>query len=394
MALAASEITPAWTLLPGKGVTIAVSDEGKFVCSNDEGSLYTGDGKGWMQMAGKATVITIGADGDMWCVNKDDNIYHWEERGWMEVPGAARYISCGNKNHIACVNREGNVYTWGAPGWNKLPGQLRTVSIASDGELWGCNEDDAVYRFDRAAKKWEKQAGKGVKLAVVRNGSVYLINREGHLYHMKDNEGKWRQQPGTLSHIETNSHGLLCGATNDDKLYLRPAADYDKKHEHKVLDILKSPSKVDPPVIGVRKVAEAKAEAKAVAAAVAHPFHNNKKYRLQACGGKNVRVQEDKVCNAHGEDGPLATFTAFVEGNHVRFQNEKGLWLTIADNGMPDGSGLGGPRCVFEPIVKSHNQVHLKGHIGHLGFFPDGHPKNAKETGTGEHGTFTVHHAA
>jgi hypothetical protein len=410
----ASEITPSWTHLPGKGVTIGISDEGKFVCSNDDHHLYSGDGKGWMQIPGKGTVISIGTDGDLWCVNKDENIYHWEERGWMQLPGSAVHVSCGNKNHIVIVNKEQHVYLWNNPGWTKLSGKLRYAAIAADGELWGCNEDEHIYRYDRSASKWEKQAGKAVKCAVVRKGSVYVINSDGNLYHMKNNEGKWRQQPGLLSFIATNSHGVLVGATNDDKLYLRPAADYDKKQEHKVIEVLKSAAAVEAPIRGIREAKAAAAPAPApaplaaavaleapvkaavVAAEIKHesPFHNNGKYRLRACSGKHVRINHHKAVDGEGDDGPWATFVAFVENDTVRFQNEKGLWLTIADNGMPDGHGLGGPRCVFHVINKGHHQGHhqvsLRGHIGHLGILPNGQPKNAKETGTGEHGTFLV----
>jgi hypothetical protein len=228
-----AEITPVWSLLPGRGVWIDVSDEGKFVCTNSAMDIFTGDGKGWMEVNGKAKSISIGADGDMWCVNKEDTIYRWGEKGWDKVSGAANQISVGSKSHIVVVNDEGNVYLRAGDKWKQLPGKLKNASIASDGELWGTNEDADIYRFDHSENKWHKQAGKAVMTAAVRNGSVYCINSEDCLYHMKDNDGKWVRHPGLLNQIAVNSHGVLVGSTDDHKLYVREPMPYDKKVEHK-----------------------------------------------------------------------------------------------------------------------------------------------------------------
>jgi hypothetical protein len=324
-----AELTPVWSLLPGRGVWIDVSDEGKFVCTNSAMDIFTGDGKGWMDVPGKAKSISIGNDGDMWCVNKDDTIYHWGAKGWEKVAGAANQISVGNKSHIVCVNDEGNVYLREGDKWKHLPGKLKNASIASDGELWGTNEDADIYRFSASENKWHKQSGKAVMTAVVRNGSVYCINSEDNLYHMNNNDGKWIRHPGLLNQIAVNSHGVLVGSTDDHKLYVREPVASDKKIEGK-------PEYKAPP---------------AIAAAVAAHSVEAPVSQLQ-----ELKIQSEYASN----------FVMSLVGKSVAFRTHQGKFLCAEQDGRLVGDRAEPKQWEHFSIIgvdskdAKHPKVHIK----------------------------------
>jgi hypothetical protein len=125
------------------------------------------------------------------------------------------------------------------------------------------------------------------------------------------------------------------------------------------------------------------------------PFANGARVLLHSkATGKTLRIMEDGSVNGEGGDGKWAQLVVERKGSDVLFKHPAtGKYLRVNEKLMPDGIGIGGDRCHFTIVPHGDGRTYsFKANTagGHLGILPNGHPKSSSETGTGDHGSFTV----
>jgi hypothetical protein len=116
--------------------------------------------------------------------------------------------------------------------------------------------------------------------------------------------------------------------------------------------------------------------------------------------GKNLRIQANGNVDGHGEMGDFAQFVVHDEGHGtVRLSSvaDRKKHLRIQPDGDLDGLGGEGEWTLLRPVKKGPGLFVIqsaKNPGWHVGVLPNGHAKNGKLTGEGEHGQFKVTRAA
>jgi hypothetical protein len=113
--------------------------------------------------------------------------------------------------------------------------------------------------------------------------------------------------------------------------------------------------------------------------------------------GKNLRIQPNGQVDGHGEMGEFAQFVVHDAGHGlVRLSSvaDRKKYLRVQPDGDLDGLGGEGPLTLLRPVKKGGSGLFViqsaKNPGWHVGVLPNGHAKNGKMTGDGEHGQFKV----
>jgi len=112
--------------------------------------------------------------------------------------------------------------------------------------------------------------------------------------------------------------------------------------------------------------------------------------------GKNLRIQQNGHVDGQGEMGHFAQFHVHDGGNGlIRLSSvaDAKKYLRIQPDGDLDGNGGEGEWTLLRPIKKGKGLFvfqSAKNPAWHVGVLPNGHAKNGKMTGDGEHGQFRV----
>jgi hypothetical protein len=150
----------------------------------------------------------------------------------------------------------------------------------------------------------------------------------------------------------------------------------------------------------LQQIAAVQAQAAMVAAAQAHHHgfdpvlaHGHKVIIESVASKHSLRSHPDGKVDGMGGQGELAIWEVRHDGNMIRlFHPKTGKFLRVEPSGHLDCNGGQGPLTLLVPEVKSPGVFNFKSHAGHgyVGILHDGQPKNGKETGKGDHGSFRV----
>jgi hypothetical protein len=218
--------------------------------------------------------------------------------------------------------------------------------------------------------------GPNVRLAKLTDGKAFLRVHNDHLdaqggqgpftlFHVKEHKG----HPNMVSLASVAHAGQHVGILeNGDAKH--PSKTKTGKHGQFIVKVVPPPLWVNGSVIRLTSVAT----------------------------GKNLRIQANGHVDGHGEMGEFAQFVVHDAGHGgaIRLSSvaDRKKFLRIQPDGDLDGLGGEGEWTLLKPIKKGKAGLFVlqsvKNPAWHVGVLPNGHAKNGKMTGDGEHGQFKV----
>ena len=169
---------------PGGAKHIAVRPNGLPVVVNNDGVIFTGDGKGtWNALPGCARDVGVGANDRIWIVGCNAvpggyTPYYWNGY-WQNIPGGITRISVKPNGAPVATNSDDAIFDWNGSFWQALDGRAKDISAGADGSLWviGNDQQHGGYGIHkRVGSTWQPVDGGATKIAVDPQGKPWLAD--------------------------------------------------------------------------------------------------------------------------------------------------------------------------------------------------------------------------